>query len=123
MKRDDLDLEYYKQKLLEEFSLVQKELEGVGRVNPDNKEDWEAEPGEMDTSSADESELADKMEEFETNTAVLKDLEIRYNDIKIALNKIDEGNFGICEISGTPIEEDRLEANPAARTCKAHMNN
>lgn len=121
MKRDDLDLNFYKQKLQEELSLVEKELERVGRKNPDNKADWEAEPADMDVSTADESELADKMEEYETNTAILKDLEIRYNDIKVALDKIDGGNYGICEVSGLPIEKDRLDANPAARTCKAHM--
>ncbi len=121
MKRDDLDFNYYKQKLLEELSLVERELEGVGRRNPDNKKDWEAEPAEIDTSSADDNETADKMEEYETNTAILKDLEIRYNDIKVALDKIEGGTYGICEVSGLPIEKDRLEANPAARTCKAHM--
>lgn len=121
MKREDLDLNYFKQKLLEELSLVEKELENVGRINPDNKKDWEAEPAEIDTSSADENETADKIEEYENNAAILKDLEIRYNDIKVALDKIEGDNYGICEVSGLPIEKDRLEANPAARTCKAHM--
>jgi RNA polymerase-binding transcription factor DksA len=51
-------------------------------------------------------------------------LEVRYNEIKSALKKIEEsapGAYGLCEVGGEQIEEDRLEANPAARTCKAHM--
>ena len=119
--RNDIDTEYFKEKLEEELLLVEKELNDVGRKNPDNKPDWEAEPADFDTDKADENETADKIEEYEGNTAVLKELEIRYNDIKDALKKIEEGKFGICEISGQLIEEDRLIANPAARTCKAHM--
>ncbi|MEK7091498.1 MAG: TraR/DksA C4-type zinc finger protein [Patescibacteria group bacterium] len=40
----------------------------------------------------------------------------------MALAKIDAGNYGLCEISQEPIELDRLEANPSARTCKKHLD-
>lgn len=116
-----MDTEYFKEKLEEELLLVEKELNDVGRINPDNKLDWEAEPADMNVDSADSNETADNIEEYEENTAVLKELEIRYNDIKEALAKIEDGKYGICEISGEPIEEERLIANPAARTCKKHM--
>ena len=119
--RTDIDINYFENKLREELSLVEKELNDVGRKNPDNKVDWEAEPADLDTSSADDNETADKIEEYEENTALLKELEIRYNDIKTALEKIKKGEYGFCEICNTPIEEDRLKANQAARTCKAHM--
>lgn len=119
--RNDIDINYFKNKLEEELEVVTRELENVGRVNPDNKADWEAEPAEMDVSSADSNEVADKIEEYENNTAVLKDLEIKFNEIKNALQKIEDGSYGMCEVSGLPIEKDRLEANPSARTCKAHM--
>ncbi len=119
--KNDIDTDYFKEKLEEELFLVEKELNNIGRKNPDNKNDWEAEPTLMNEDSADPNETADNIEEFEENTAVLKELEIKYNDIKDALKKIEEGKFGICEISGEPIEEDRLIANPAARTCKKHM--
>lgn len=117
-----MDIEYFKEKLEEELALVEKELEEVGRKNPDNKADWEAEPAGFDIDNADESEMADKMEEYEENTAVLKDLEERYNDIKNALKKIENGKYGICEVCGEQIEEERLIANQAAKTCKKHMN-
>lgn len=120
--RDDIDINYFKEKLEQELLLVEKELSDVGRKNPDNKLDWEAEPADFDTDSADDSERADKMEEFEENAAVLKELEIRYNDVKDALKKIEEGRYGFCEVCQAPIEEDRLIANQSARTCKQHMN-
>lgn len=121
--RNDLDLNYFKGKLEAELALVEGELAGIGQKHPLNSVvDWEATPPQnFETDNADESETADKIEEYEENTAVLKELEIKYNDIKAALDKIDGGSYGICEVSGEPIELDRLEANPAARTCKTHM--
>ena len=120
--RNDLDINLFREKLEEELALVEAELKTVGQKNPDNKLDWEATPPkEFETDNADENETADKIEEYEENTAVLKELETKYNDIKLALDKIAAGTYGICEISGEPIESDRLEANPAARTCKMHM--
>lgn len=120
--RNDIDINFFKDKLKEELLLVEKGLNDVGRKNPDNKFDWEAEQADFDTDSADENETADKMEEFEENTAVLKELEIRYNDIKTALAKIEKDEYGFCEVCGEPIEEERLIANQSAKTCKAHMN-
>jgi RNA polymerase-binding transcription factor DksA len=119
--RNDIDTKYFKDKLAEEMLLVEKELNDIGRRNPDNKNDWEAEPTLMNEDSADSNETADNIEEFEGNTAVLKDLEIRYNDIKNALAKIERGKYGFCEVCNEPIEEDRLIANQSARTCKKHM--
>ena len=118
--KNDIDTDYFKEKLEEELFLVEKELNNIGRKNPDNKNDWEAEPTLMNEDSADPNETADNIEEFEENTAVLKELEIRYNNIKDTLAKIEEGKFGICEISGEPIEEDRLIANPAPHLQKAY---
>lgn len=71
---------------------------------------------------ADESDLGDRNEEYEGNSALTDTFSARLKDVEDALKKIEEGKYGICEVSGDPIEEDRLMANPAARTNKAHMN-
>ena len=44
----------------------------------------------------------------------------RQRDIKAALEKMDKGTYGTCEVCDEPILKKRLEANPAARTCIAH---
>jgi RNA polymerase-binding transcription factor DksA len=117
-----INTEHFKEKLKAELKIVETELESVGRKNPSNPLDWEAKEGDIDVDVAEEAEIAEGIEQYENNSAILKQLETRYNEVKDALAKIDLGTYGICEISGLPIEEDRLEANPAARTCKAHMN-
>ncbi|MDO8575494.1 MAG: TraR/DksA C4-type zinc finger protein [bacterium] len=113
-------LELIKSKLEEEMKNLEEELKTVGRINPNNPNDWEPVPGNIDIDSADENELADKVGVFEENSAILKQLEIQYNDVKKALLKIEDGTFGKCEVCGEMIEKERLVANPSAKTCKTH---
>lgn len=119
-----IDYGHFKEKLEQEKKLLEKELLKVGRKNPDNPGDWEATPvlADRDASQADENTVADSIEEYEDNVAILKTLENRYNDIKSGLDKIKHGTYGLCQICGKEIKTDRLEANPSARTCKEHIN-
>ena len=119
---NEIDLNKFKNLLLAEKTKLEEELSSIGRRNPENPIDWEALPSDAQTDSADLNDFADNIEDFETNTAILKQLETQLMDVESALTKIEDGSYGICEISGKEIEIDRLEANPAARTCKAHMN-
>lgn len=112
----------FKENLEQELDTLESELKSVGRVNPENPGDWEPVPADQDLQASDSNEMGDKFEEYEENTAILKPLEIRFNSIKKALEKIDSGNdYGVCEFCGKEIEADRLNADPAAPTCKAHM--
>ncbi len=112
---------HFEDLLLKEKTLLEKELSTVGRKNPKDS-DWEAIEGDVVTDTAEEGDVAEGIEEYEKNSAVLSQLELRLKEVKEALDKIKMGNYGKCEVDGNPIEDDRLEANPAAKTCKAHMN-
>jgi DnaK suppressor protein len=116
-----IDYKHFKDKLEEEKKLLEEELKKIGRRNPDNPSDWEAIPTERDSSQADENTVADSIEDYEENVAIVNTLETRYNDVKNSLEKIEKGTYGICEIGDKEIEEARLEVNPSARTCKKHM--
>lgn len=116
------NIENYKEKLESELKILEGELQTLGRKNPDNPKDWEAVPSETDIWRPDDEEVADKITGYETNTATLKQLEIRYNEIKAALGRISNGTYGVCEVGGEEIEEKRLLANPAATTCMKHMS-
>lgn len=122
MKKQTLDTEYFKKKLEKELKGLEVELKSVGHVNPDNPKDWEPTSGEVDVLASDLADIADNIEKYESNTAVLKQLEKQYTDVKLALSKIKKGTYGICEVNGCPIEKERLEANPSARTCLAHKD-
>lgn len=110
----------YKDRLTEEKDRLETQLATVGRRNPANPSDWEPLPPETG-QEADPNDTAELMEGYGDNAAILKDLEIRYNDVLAALTRIEEGTYGVCEVSGEAIEDARLNADPAARTCKAHL--
>ena len=116
-----IDYEYFKKKLETEKNLLGEELEKVGRRNPDNLSDWEATPTARDTSQADENTVADSVEGYEENMAIVNTLETRYPDLRSALDKIKRNTYGLCETCGEEIDVKRLEANPSARECRKHM--
>ena len=114
--------EHYKKLLEKELKLLETDLKTIGRINPENPKDWEAIPPETDvTVGAEKEEIAEKIESFESDTAVLKQLEIKYNEVKEALERTYNNTFGHCIVCHKEIEEDRLAANPSAKTCKEHM--
>ncbi len=116
------DTEYFKKKLETEKALVEEELKTVGRKNTKNAGGWEATPGNIDIDSADENEVADKIEEFEENSSILEQLEKQLAEINEALESIKNKTFGICKVCKKNIEPTRLEANPSAKTCMTHMH-
>jgi RNA polymerase-binding transcription factor DksA len=95
------------------------ELASLGIHDPHNTSDWVATPS-VSSHEPDQNDAADMAEELEEREGTIAALETRWNDIRRALKKMEDGTFGICEISGEHIEEARLTANPAARTCIAH---
>lgn len=114
------DTTKYRTRLEEEKARLEGELETVGRRNPSNPEDWE--PIAVNPELVpDPNDRADQMTEYRGNAAILTDLENRYNEVKGALTRMDEGSYGTCRICGKDIEEARLDADPSADTCKEHI--
>ena len=119
-KLDAKKIEHFKEMLEAEKAILSVELPKIALWNPEINE-WEAQPAEAVTES-DENDLADRSEEYEERTGKVRSLGKKFTDVTLALEKIENGTYGTCELSGEPIEVERLEANPAARTCMAHMN-
>ena len=117
-----MDTTKYRAALEAEKAKLEAELSTVGRPNPNNPKDWDAVREDRDDSKADENDNADALEDLVNDDAIVSQLEVQLADVNAALERIEAGTYGKCEVGGEDIEEDRLEANPAARTCKAHMN-
>jgi RNA polymerase-binding transcription factor DksA len=115
-----MDTTHFRELLSEEKRTLEAQLATVGRKNPSNPADWEPVPSETG-QEADPNDQADLMENYGENTAILNDLEIRFNEVGAALARIEAGTYGICTVGGEEIEKERLEADPAASTCKAHL--
>ncbi len=70
----------------------------------------------FDEGFADSGQVTAERGEVQALAGTLRDT---LQDIDVALGKIDEGAYGLCESCGNPIAEARLEAMPAARLCIA----
>jgi len=117
-----MDLQTHKATLLHERDQLTTQLQSLGTIDPNIAGDWVSTPEDTETTEADENVVADRAEEWIARNGELSQLETRYNNVLRALEKIDAGTYGLCEICNEPIEDERLAANPAARTCKAHLN-
>jgi DnaK suppressor protein len=49
-----------------------------------------------------------------------KHLDAKLRDVERALDKLDEGTYGSCDVCGAPIGAERLEAIPWAVLCIDH---
>jgi|SRR3989344_3294313 len=116
------DTGYFKKKLEEELGLLQKELGEIAIRNPKNQSDWNAHEEEHQEKS-DLNAAADIHEDMRERHAISDELEKRLSSVSLALKKIKDGTYGICEMCKKKIEEGRLVANSSARTCKKHLNN
>lgn len=117
-----IDINIQKEALQQEAATLVDELKTLGVENPRTDKDWIPTPGEPADREADLNVAADRSEEWEERRGTLDVLETRLNNVKRALAKTEDGTYGVCEICDETIEADRLEANPAARTCKAHID-
>ncbi|MCG5437156.1 TraR/DksA family transcriptional regulator [Micromonospora foliorum] len=52
-------------------------------------------------------------------TAVLDATRRRLAELDVALKRVDDGSYGVCERCSRPIPAERLVARPSARTCVA----
>ena len=111
----------YKTTLVAQLETVTQELTSIATHN-EHTGDWVAVPEERSVGSADENIAADAAEEWGNRRALMTQLETRYKNIQRALKKIADGTYGLCEICGKPIEQERLTVLPSARTDIAHIN-
>lgn len=108
------------QRLKAEQETLHKELTELGVQNLTVPEDWIATPADAIATEADENVVADRAEEWMERRGEIAELETRYNNVLVALDRMAAGTYGICTVCQQAIEPERLEANPAASTCAAH---
>lgn len=114
------DLIYYKRLLLDERTRLRNTLLSLGHAHPDDQYDFDASTDEEVIDSGDEADHATHLEEFSSRIILEAELEKRYQEIHSALDAITDGTYGTCIFCGQKIPSNRLEANPAARTCILH---
>ena len=115
-----LDKKKIKEKLEQERDMLLEQLRDMGKLNSETGE-WEATPEEQNVPESDQNDMADRFEDFEARSSMMKVLVPRLGDVLKALKMLNKESFGKCEICKKDIERTRLEVNYAAQTCKQHM--
>jgi RNA polymerase-binding transcription factor DksA len=115
-----LDKKKIKEQLEKERDILLVQMKDMGKLNPETGE-WEAIPEEQAFPEPDQNDMADRFEDFEERSSMIRTLEPRLASILKALKSLPSESFGKCKICKKDIEMARLEANPAARTCKQHL--
>jgi RNA polymerase-binding transcription factor DksA len=115
-----LDKKKIKEKLEKERDILLTEMKDMGKLNPETGE-WETIPEELQFPETDQNDMADRFEDFEARSSMMRTLEPRLDNILKALKGLNRESFGKCEVCKKDIELSRMEANPAARTCKKHL--
>jgi RNA polymerase-binding transcription factor DksA len=74
---------------------------------------------ELAGHSQHQADLGSETFEREKDLSLLESLEFELASLEVALRKIDEGTYGVCEACGEEIPAERLEAMPGTRFCIA----
>jgi len=106
-----------KQRLLEDKDRLEKELSNVAVYR---KEEGKYVPkfdefNKGDVEDVEES--ADEATNYAENISITRDLVISLEEVKVALQSIEDDKYGYCENSDNYISEERLKAYPAAAVC------
>lgn len=72
---------------------------------------------DFDENFADSAQVTAEQVENATLAATLRD---QLSDVEVALERIDDGTYGTCEVCGAEIAAARLEAMPSTRFCIDH---
>jgi DnaK suppressor protein len=118
-----MDTAYFHKRLEEERGTLEDALNKLGvRNSSADPNNWDVKRPDIDIMEADLNEAADLTEEIGIDSIVLDELETRHRNVSAALERMANNTYGACVVCGADIEHERLDANPAARTCKAHID-
>ena len=64
------------------------------------------------------SEVTNRME----SEGLVRTVELQRRRVQDALDRLDNGKYGRCEVCGQEIDDERLEARPEVSTCREHAD-
>ncbi len=109
-------IEDQKRRLLEIKAELERIREGLDEDQQDRAED------EGDFTEHDSGDLGQSMFSREMDATIEGQVGRRLEDVERALEKIEEGSYGVCDDTGDEIPKGRLEAVPEAiRTVEAQQ--
>jgi len=120
MKMNKSSIEESKISLEKQKREIEQQLKSFAKKDEKIKGDWDTRFPHFDggeSGSAALEKAADEVQEYSTLLPLEHNLEIRLQNINLALEKIQKENYGICEKCKNEIPEERLSVHPEARFC------
>ena len=113
MAFDQEFLQEMRKRLEEEKERLEKELSRFAR--PTGREgEYES---VFEDLGRDKDDNAHEVEMYQDKLALEQTLEKRLKEVQEALDRLEQGTYGICQKCGKEIEKERLQAYPEARYC------
>ncbi|MES2465645.1 MAG: TraR/DksA C4-type zinc finger protein [Armatimonadota bacterium] len=114
-KRTDIDIEHFRQRLMEEKTLAEQTIAGTNDLEGDQQDDQTGSMrSELSTADNHPADVATELQTREQDDALIANAEELLGKIERALAKMEDGTYGISDRSGEPIPVERLEAVPYA---------
>lgn len=113
-KKQDL----FRQRLLEELNHITTQLQDNQKFGM--KDEMNQSIGELSAYDNHPADLGSELFEREKDLALNHVSHRHLQEIQDALARMESGTYGRCEICKKPIDEERLEAIPWAKTCPEH---
>lgn len=66
---------------------------------------------------ADEADFASQLTQQDVDVTIQRRCRNRLNELEVALNRLQNDSYGVCDECGDDISVARLKANPSARLC------
>ncbi len=108
-----------KEKLEEQKTSIEAELGKFAKKDENLKGDWDTKFPKADGGIGSQvlEDAADQVEEYVNLLPVEHNMELRLQNINLALEKIKKGAYGKCENCSKKIAKERLKIYPEAREC------
>mgnify|MGYP001098785751 CR=1 FL=1 len=116
MTIDPKTLSELKAALLAKKAELEENLQRIAKPVDAKTGDYETTFDEIGT---DRDDNTTEVEEYADNLPVEKALETKLQDTILALSKMENGTYGVCENCQQEIAIERLKVNPSAKTCIA----
>ncbi len=113
-KMKKAELKQFERKLVEERQKILKELEYEGSQIATTQVEAS---GDLSAYSNHMADQGTETERREITSQILSTRREALFEIDLALEKINQGKYGVCERCGKPINKRRLKFLPQARLC------
>ena len=120
------NVEDLKQKLEKEKMSLEEQLKKFATRDEKMEGDWDTRFPKLDSNVSGGASLeaaANEVEEYSTLLPQEHSMELKLQNINLALKKVKNGQYGVCEKCKKEIPIERLDVSPESKLCLDCGNN